>query len=502
MKLTRRNVLQLLGCAAAGYATSSFGPRSARADNTVPKRLLFFFTCQGTFKQLNLDGSVRPYWAPTTPGAPDALSLSAPWSTSQFTLGDLHTPLLSHQNDLLFLDGIDMVSAWMDMNPNVCSHAFGRGHSLIGVDRASWGQGINFAGGISVDQYIAKGINSPTPLTPLPSLQLAAMNGLQDLDDPGDTPVYAASKQPITMPGSPAAVYGRLFPNGPQNQDPAAIARLLAQQTSVLDHVQADLTKLSGRVSALDKQRLDAHASAVRDLEKRLAVAPAACVEPDASIYATASQDNTADAFNANVDVMLHLTQVALACDLTRIVTFYIDEANPDCFGYAPFGGTASFHDLVHATNGYDDGVSPLFNDPKAIGIVKAYHRYNATQFGKLLHLLAQTPEPDGTTLLDNTLLVWCGELAGGDHSLGHVPYLLAGKMGGAVTPGRYVRFPRKMSTLDPYTGCNCSYSPFWGTQGPAHNDFLAALATMMGVPTTKFGNPAVATGPLGGWAT
>jgi hypothetical protein len=39
-------------------------------------------------------------------------------------------------------------------------------------------------------------------------------------------------------------------------------------------------------------------------------------------------------------------------------------------------------------------------------------------------------------------------------------------------------------------------------TQGPAHNDLLAAIATMMGGPTTKFGNPSVATGPLTGWAT
>jgi hypothetical protein len=286
-----------------------------------------------------------------------------------------------------------------------------------------------------------------------------------------------------------------MLPNGPRNQDPAQIAKILAQQQSVLDHVQGDFTKLSGKVGALDKQRLDAHAAAIRDLEKRLAITPAACVEPDTSIYDLQHCGDSGDAFTKTTDVMLRLTQVALACDLTRVVTVFLGEAHPDCFGFKQVGDATFFHSMVHETNG-TVGNMPLGDDPTAIGIVKAFHNYNASQFLRLLDLLSQTSEPDGTSLLDNTLVVWCGELAGGDHSVDHIPYVLAGKMGGAVNPGRYVRFPRKPSSLPPCNSVTCAT-----TQGPAHNDFLAALATMMGVPTTKFGNPNVATGPLGGWA-
>lgn len=490
--LTRRNMLQLFGLAAAGYATSFYPRRIARADNSIPKRIIFFYTDHGTLKQANPDGSLKQIWSPNAPGAPDALSITTPWSTNQHTLGDLHTSLVPYQNQLLFLDGIDMVSAWVDPTAPEGAHTGGRTHSLVASNRVS----STLGGGISIDQYIANGINSPAPVTALPSLQMACTITQNGITASQDTPVYAGKGQPISISGSPQDAYTRLLPNGPQNQDAATAAKLLAQQQSVLDHVQQDFAKLSAKASPLDKQRLDSHATAIRDLERRLALAGAACVEPDSSVLAGASADNTAAAFTATSDVMLRLVQVALACDLTRVVTVFLDEAHPDCFGFKQVGDASFFHAMVHETNGRSDGM-PLGSDPTAIGIVKAFHNYNASQFAKLLDLLAAIQEPDGTTLLDNTLVVWCGELGGGDHSLDHLPYVLAGKFGGAVNPGRYVRFPRKPSHLDPCTAQICAT-----TQGPAHNDFFASLASMMGVPTTAFGNAAVSAGPLGGWAT
>jgi len=62
--------------------------------------------------------------------------------------------------------------------------------------------------------------------------------------------------------------------------------------------------------------------------------------------------------------------------------------------------------------------------------------------------------------------------------------------MGGAVTPGRYVRYPRVPSSNWP------AYS-----DGPAHDDLFVALAQMMGVDTDSFGNPDVCNGPIGGLA-
>src|SRR5262249_21754575 len=137
----------------------------------------FFYTMHGTLKQANADGSLKPFWVPTTTGAPDALSITKPWSTNQLTLGELHAPLASHQADLLFLDGIDMVSAWVDGSPADGAHTAGRTHSLVGTNR----QSSTIAGGISIDQHIANGINSPSPLTVVPSLQLACTVDSNDI---------------------------------------------------------------------------------------------------------------------------------------------------------------------------------------------------------------------------------------------------------------------------------------------------------------------------------
>lgn len=141
---------------------------------------------------------------------------------------------------------------------------------------------------------------------------------------------------------------------------------------------------------------------------------------------------------------------------------------------------------MIHRTQG---AAPQLDGNPTAMKIVKDYHTYHAKKFAQFLDLLAAIPEADGSTLLDHTLVVWCGQIAAGDHSLDHLPLVLGGGMGGAVTPGRYVRYPRKP---------DAQYWPAY-SRGPAHNDLFVSLANMMGVSTNTFGASSVCKGPLAG---
>src|SRR4051812_21928978 len=101
-KIGRRNVLQLLGLAGAGYLASSIGRPLARAGGpSIPKRIVFFYTEQGTLKQSSADGTQKPFWAPTAAGAPDPFKMTAPWSTSDFSLCDMHQALVPWQKNLL-----------------------------------------------------------------------------------------------------------------------------------------------------------------------------------------------------------------------------------------------------------------------------------------------------------------------------------------------------------------------------------------------------------------
>ena len=480
---SRRTILQLLALGAATVIGTTRRPSIAHAAPIIPRRVVFFYSEQGTLKQFNDDGSLKPFWAPTAPNAPNPLSIQQPWSTDTFTLGDMHGPLESLRNKLLFLDGIDMLSSNVDPTGPGNAHLGGETHALVANNRLS----ASLAGGPSIDQFIAQQINSPSPVTALPSLELTINALLQDAGGFETAPLYAAAGQPIPIPGRPSNVYNRMFPDGPTPPDDNGEAeKRAAQQRSVVNFASKDFSSLAGRMSKLDRDRLTAHADSLRDLEERLALLPsAACVEPEPTITAGETWGGDKAAYEANADIMMRLTQVALSCDLTRVATIHLSVPPNDAFGYYSVNGTTDFHDMVHQTS----GVAPaLADNPEAIAIVKACHTYHSQMFANFIAMLDSIPESDGTTLLDNTLVVWCGQLAGGDHSLDRIPYILAGGMSGAVTPGRYVRYPRVASNNWP------AYS-----DGPAHNDLFVALANMMGVEIDSFGNPDVCKGALAG---
>jgi hypothetical protein len=497
MTFARRDMLRLLALAgASSLAPILARPRSARAaDATVPKRLVFFFSQHGTIHQYAADGTLAPFWSPTAAFAPDPLKIQTPWVSTDFKLGELHQALVPYQKQLVLLDGLDMVSALHDPIAAGDAHTAGMTHALTGANRLS----PVLAGGISIDQLIAKGINTPSPVTALPSLEIL-VNVTQGN---GKGNIYAGSGQPIPVLASMKDIYQRMLPNGPQNGgDAAAQAKLalqLAQQQSVLTHAANGFSNLAGKLGKLDAARLNAHAAAVRDLESRLSIgAQASCTEPDAKILDGASSVNwdetdealKAAAYAANANIAMQLAQVALACDLTRVLSFSIDAAPDNLIGYnhSDVPSASDIHDLIHKTN----GSSPVLgNDPKAMTVLKNYHTYNAGLFAKFLGLLQAIPEADGTSLLDNTLVVWCGaDIGGGDHSLDHLPLVLAGGLAGSVKTGRYVLFPRTKSD---------KAWPVY-SQGLPHNNFFVSLANLMGLPTTSFGNPAVCTGALTGW--
>jgi hypothetical protein len=463
----------MLGLAGAGTLLPSLGGRVARADGgAIPKRIIFFYTEQGT---------IRPLWAPSAPNAPPAMMLDAPWSTTDHTLGRLHQPLVPYKRQLLFLDGIDMLSAGIDGG-----HARGNDHALTATDQTGSGETL-MGGGISFDQFLAKQLNQPAPVTLLPSLEMYAGTG-HDAGGPEGRPLYEGPGLPVPLPGSPKAWYDRLLPNGPRPTSPediAALAHATAQQRRVLDFTKSEFAALSAKLGKTSKERIDAHAAAIADLSKRMGIAgSASCRQPDRSLVRESG-------YESDVDVALRLTQTALACDLTRVVSLYLTVPPDGVYGFHPVSDALTHHALVHAVCGGGGGtVSALDKDPEAVDILVRYHAYNASQYAKLLGLLDSIPEADGGTLLDHTAILWCGQLACGDHTLYGLPYILGGGFGGTLNRGRYVRYPRKQRPDLDLGGRDA---------GPAHNDLFVALANRMGLPISTFGKASVCSGALAG---
>ncbi len=187
---------------------------------------------------------------------------------------------------------------------------------------------------------------------------------------------------------------------------------------------------------------------------------------------------------------MFQLIQVALACDLTRVVSIDLDGYT---IPYGDFGYTAGFLGSTgHSRSRAQDQRHPrrrYASDPTATAMMKAYHTAESALLAKLLTLLDSIPESDGTTLLDNTLVLWCGEIGAHDHSLDYLPYVLIGGTAHGLNQGRYVRYPRKVAT---------TAWPLYST-GLPHNNLFVKLANLMGVSTNTFGQSSICTGALDG---
>ena len=122
-------------------------------------------------------------------------------------------------------------------------------------------------------------------------------------------------------------------------------------------------------------------------------------------------------------------------------------------------------HNISHNYNANPTGTAKANREALEI--------WYAKQFSYLLSQLDQTPDTDGNTLLDNTLVVWTKGFAT-NHKDDPLFYILAGGAGGALQTNRYWSFP-----------------------GRPHNDLLTSICKLVDVDVDKFGDPTVCTGAL-----
>ncbi len=104
------------------------------------------------------------------------------------------------------------------------------------------------------------------------------------------------------------------------------------------------------------------------------------------------------------------------------------------------------------------------------------WHQWEAKQFVSLLDHLRQIPEVDGSTMLDHTVVLLCGQIGEHGHEVDQLPWVIGGGSALGFQGGRFLQFDKA-----------------------PHNNLFVSLAQAMGLQTETFGNPAVCTGPLTG---
>jgi hypothetical protein len=102
--------------------------------------------------------------------------------------------------------------------------------------------------------------------------------------------------------------------------------------------------------------------------------------------------------------------------------------------------GSEQKYRMVGVNEGHHT-VSHHQNKPDNLAKLKAISIYQMQQFAYLLKKMKSVKEGEGT-LLDNTMLVFGSAIADPNrHAHEELPIILAGRAGGAIKSGRYIRY-------------------------------------------------------------
>lgn len=413
--------------AGAGLLAAPFlrflGGGSRAADPSArPTRLLVFFSPNGT---------IPARWRPVA--SSDALGFD-------FAAGSILEPLRDKRRSLLVVDGLHFHKA--------DNHEGGMAAMLTnggGVDSPTQGA--------SIDQVVAQAVGGGSRFG---SLELGVQTSIWG-GGRQTRMSYSRAGAWLSPDDDPRHAFERLF------RGAGADAELVRQRRqSVLDLNRAELVGLHQRLGRSEQEKLEAHLDALRTLERGLA--PTSTCATPSPFPAVTPHDN--GAFPEVLKDQTELAALALACDLTRVVTIQCAHTvAPTVLSWE--GIDEQHHSLSHSDDGNTAGVERFVTA----------ERWFAGRFGAVLDALAARPDPDhpdsGRTLLDATLVVWAKEL--GDsrlHVCQDVPFILAG---GGLETGRWLKVP----------------------SGTAHAKLLVAVAQRFGIGLDTFGDVTAGAGAL-----
>lgn len=378
-----------------------------------------------------------------------------------FTLADMTSPLESVKQHCVFIDGLSM---------------FGGGATHEGGIRKV----LTGTADVSLDIFLGQKFAGQTPHNAL-QLGVAAnfQNGSGGMS-------FIGREQEVKPDDDPLNAFSRVFGNvstGGDDHDDRAAQLAARRKKSVLDAALSDLTRLKGKYGPAEREKLETHTEAIREVERRITstVTPggggAACdiAGYDRRGFANSPTDyypktyEKEEHFETVGRLQMDLAALALSCNMTRVVSLMF--SHPVSPTHIP-GVAPAHHDASH----FGDPFSALAND-----FVKCQQHF-MRQVAYLIDKLATTPEGDGTFLLDHTLVMVCSELGDANaHDHRRVPFILAGKAGFALETGRFLNYQNS------YTGPFASPEEERDKNQP-HAKLLVSIANLMNVTIDSYG--------------
>ncbi|MBL4683545.1 MAG: DUF1552 domain-containing protein [Nannocystaceae bacterium] len=438
-RFSRRRLLQTMGVSAAAAPFIPLLQSAKGGAEPAPKRFITFFTPHGTIKE---------NWTPTG-------------SVSDFELSPILTPLQAVKDRVVVVEGLDVI---VDPDsPLGGPHTTGPAYLFTGspmmpgseFQHQNSGGPHGWGSSISIDQAVANQIGQDTAFK---SLELGVQTGGAH---PGSRISYAGPGQPLAPESNPAAVFAQLF--GEAGADAMTKAKRKAERLSVVDIVKDELDSLHGKVNQADRLKIEAHLTGIGQIENWLN-AEYDCEEFE--IGEVPPPNNTAEAetlVKQQIDILVE----SMACGITNVGSLMIRRGENDNQPYPFLGDDQLHHATTHAAN----------NDTEARAWMTTVYTWYAEMLAYLAVRLDGIEDPEGGTMLDNTIILWGTEIAqGNNHSWSDMPFVMVGGGGGTVRTERYHQF-----------------------NGESHCQLLVSCCNAMGLNIDEFGGFDDGSGPLAG---
>lgn len=424
-QIPRRTFLKGLGTVLALPALEAMMPSigsaaeaaaGATAAGAIPRRMAFVYIPNGV---------ILENWVPTGTGA-------------NYQLSPTLAPFKNVKDDILVVTGLKHDKAKAN-GDGAGDHARANATFLTGV-QARKTAGADIRAGVSVDQIAASKVGR---LTRFPSLELSCDKARQAGNcDSGYSCAYQfnlswkTETMPMAPENDPRLVFERLFGGGSANETAKSAALRKEYNKSILDFVMDDAKRLQGQLGVNDKRKLDEYLAGVRELELQIEASEKFnAKELDYKKPTGIPKDKS-----AHFRLMYDLMVLAFRTDTTRISTFLMahDGSNTP---FPEIGIPDGHHNLSHHQN-----------DKTMVDKLKKIDYFHMQNYAYFLEKMKATKEADGTSLLDNSMIVLGSGIADGNrHSHHDLPVIIAGKAGGTIKTGRHLKLPDQVPMTNLY---------------------------------------------------
>ena len=342
---------------------------------------------------------------------------------SNFDFSFVTKPLEPYRNRVVLISGLDTPEA--NPTPDEPGGDHARGAVLLSGARPRRNTVSPYLG-VTIDQLIAQKHGQDTMLS---SIQL----GVEDTGNFGNCNwgyscaysnciSWPDAATPLPTEVNPRVAFERLFGDGATAEERLAGRK---QNASILDSITREISSFKTALGAGDRRRLDTYLENVREIERRIDIATNGTVkEPSEEVPFGLPEGK-----HTHYKLMYDLMALAFQTDSTRVISYCV----------APEGSNRPFLDL-----GISEGHHFLTHhsgDEEKILKVAKIERWYMERFARFLRTLEGMKDADGTSVLQNSMLVYGSAIGDGNkHNHDELPVVLAGGGGGTLTPGRFVK--------------------------------------------------------------